>query len=161
MMRSVFTAADVAMNVQNLPTASLTRRLAAMLYDAMVILALYILLGGLLVTAVSKLQGSDELLRLSPAMSMTILFSFAFLYYSHSWRRGGQTIGMKAWRIRLTTLDAKPVRLSHCMLRTGIGFFSLILGGFGFWWALFDKQQRSWHDMASLTRVVFIPKDMQ
>lgn len=148
------------MNYQNFPTASLTRRLAAMLYDALVLLALYILLGGLLVTAVSKLAGSEELLRLSPAMFMSLWFTFAFLYYSHSWRRGGQTIGMKAWRIRLITHGGEPVRLSHCMLRTGIGFFSLALAGLGFWWALFDTQQRTWHDMASLTRIVYMPKDM-
>lgn len=148
------------MKYQNFPTASLTRRLAALLYDALVVLAIYILIGGLFVTALSKLQGSSELLRLSPAMSLTLLFSFAFLYCHHSWRRGGQTIGMKAWRLRLVTLDDQPLRLSHSMLRVGTGFFSLVLGGLGFWWALFDKQQRSWHDMASLSRVVYLPKEI-
>ncbi|MDO6806510.1 RDD family protein, partial [Wenyingzhuangia sp. 1_MG-2023] len=75
-----------------------------------------------------------------------------------SWRRGGQSIGMKAWRLKLITEDAKPVKLSHCMLRTGIGFFSLAVFGLGFFWSLLDTRGRSWHDMASLTRIVFIPK---
>src|SRR5690606_41234976 len=98
------------MKYQNLPTASLTRRLAALLYDGLVILALYILLGGLLVTAISELQGSGQLVRLSPAMAMTLLFSFGFLYYNHPWRRGGQTIGMKAWCRRLVMADGRPLR---------------------------------------------------
>jgi len=149
------------MTDQNYPSASLARRLAAMLYDGLVLLALYILLGGLLVTAVSRMMGSEEMVRLSPAMSMSLLFTLAFLYYSHSWRRGGQTIGMKAWRLKLISEYKPEVRLSQCMLRTAVGFFSLVILGLGYWWMLFDKKQRTWHDTASMTRVVFMPKEMQ
>lgn len=153
------------MSDQNYPTAPLTRRLAAMVYDGLILIALYILLGGLFVTAISKLIGSAEFVRLSPAMSLSLMFTICFLYYSHSWRRGGQTIGMKAWGLKLLndnrTANGRSIQLSQCMLRTGVGFFSLLFAGLGFWWMLFDKQQRSWHDMASLTRMVYIPKNMQ
>ena len=151
------------MSDQNYPTAPFIRRLAALTYDALVLIALYILLGGLLVTAVSKIIGSEEFVRLSPAMSMSVMFTICFLYYSHSWRRGGQTIGMKAWGLKLLNDNNKGtgIQLSQCMLRTGVGFFSLLFMGLGFWWMLFDKQQRSWHDIASLTRMVYIPKNMK
>ena len=151
------------MSDQNYPTAPLSRRLAALTYDALVLIALYIMLGGLLVTAVSKIIGSEEFVRLSPAMSMSVMFTICFLYYSHSWRRGGQTIGMKACGLKLLNDNKKGtgIQLSQCMLRTGVGFFSLLFMGLGFWWMLFDKQQRSWHDIASLTRMVYIPKNMK
>ncbi|MAY14486.1 MAG: hypothetical protein CMI06_04020 [Oceanospirillaceae bacterium] len=165
MMRacSLPTVTGVVMSDQNYPTAPLSRRLAALAYDALVLIALYIMLGGLLVTAVSKIIGSPEFVRLSPAMSMSVMFTICFLYYSHSWRRGGQTIGMKAWGLKLLNDNNKGtgIQLSQCMLRTGVGFFSLLFVGLGFWWMLFDKQQRSWHDIASLTRMVYIPKNMK
>jgi uncharacterized RDD family membrane protein YckC len=147
------------MSLQNYPTANLGRRLAAMIYDGLILIALYIILGGLLVTAISS--GGDEMLRLSPATAMSLFFSISFLYYSHSWRKGGQTVGMKSWRLTLINDDGRPIQLSQCMLRSGIGFFSILAAGLGFWWMLFDKQQRTWHDIASVTRVVYAPKNME
>lgn len=148
------------MSLQNYPTANLPRRLAAMVYDGLILIALYIILGGLLVTAISAAEGTEELVRLSPATAMSFFFSIAFLYYMHSWRKGGQTIGMKSWRLRLINDDGRPVQLSQCMLRSGAGFFSILIVGLGYWWMLFDNRQRTWHDIASVTRVIHMPKDM-
>ena len=142
----------------NYPTASLFRRLAAFVYDALIVIALYILLGGLFITAISKLMGAEQLIQLTPAPALTMLFVISFFYYSHSWLRGGQTIGMKAWHIKLVNENNRSLQVSQCMLRTGTGFFSIILFGAGYWWMLLDKKQRTWHDIASLTRVVQIPK---
>ncbi|MBE0483474.1 MAG: RDD family protein [Bacterioplanes sp.] len=142
----------------NYPTASLFRRLAAFVYDGLIVIALYILLGGLFITAISKLMGAEQLIELTPAPALTMLFVICFFYYSHSWLRGGQTVGMKAWQIKLVNENPRSLQVSQCMLRTGTGFFSIILFGAGFWWILIDKQHRTWHDIASLTRVVHIPK---
>ena len=147
-----------SMSLQNYPTASLIRRLAAMAYDALVLLALYIILGGILVTAISEMTGQEEMVRLSPAMVGSVFYTICFLYYMHSWRRGGQTIGMKAWNIYLITNDNSPVKLSHCILRSATGFFSLAIVGLGYFWMLIDKKERTWHDIASLTRIVYRPK---
>lgn len=149
------------MALTNYPTAGLLHRLLAMAYDALVLLALYIILGGLLFTALTQVSGSEEMLRASPAQAATIFYTITFLYYMHSWRRGGQTIGMKAWRLYLTTEDNSPVRLSHCILRSGAGFFSLGIVGLGYFWMLIDKRQRTWHDIASLTRVIHKPKGVE
>lgn len=146
--------------LMNLPTAPLWRRLAALVYDSLIILGCYLMLG-LGLVAVLRLALGDFPGRLPNSIQLSLLFCVCFFYYSHSWRRGGQTIGMKAWHIRLVNLTDKQVSLSQCMLRVGTGFFSLVIAGVGFWWAWLDKQQRSWHDMASLTRVAFVPKDMQ
>ena len=147
------------MSILNLPTAPLWRRLAALIYDSLIIVGMFIILG-LILVAILKLIIGDFPGELPFSIVMTLLFSTCFFYYTHSWRRGGQTIGMKAWRIRLANLTEQPISLSQCMLRTGCGFFSIVIFGIGFWWAWLDKNQRSWHDMASLTRIVFIPKEM-
>ena len=146
--------------LQNYPTASLSRRLAALTYDALVVLAMLMLITLLINGIIAFISGEfPGAYPLGAILSLT--FCISFFYYSHSWLRGGQTIGMKAWRIQLVNLDARPLRLTQCMLRTGMGLFSFALVGMGFWWAMFDKQQRSWHDIASLTKVVFKPKDME
>ncbi|MDK2779300.1 MAG: RDD family protein [Pseudomonadota bacterium] len=146
---------------QNYPTAPLTRRLAALAYDGLILVALYIILGGLLVTLISKLaEGGDDMLRLSPATAASLFYIICFLYYSHSWRRGGQTVGMKSWRIKVISEYKPEVTLSQCMLRSAIGFFSILAAGLGFLWMLFDKKQQTWHDKASMTRVIYLPKNM-
>lgn len=144
----------------NFPTASLWRRLAALAYDSLVVLALYILLGFVINGLYYASHSGQFVGELPRPVAFSLLFCVCFFYYSHSWRKGGQTIGMKAWRLKLVNLEKKPIQLSQCMLRTGIGLFSLVIFGLGFFWALFDKDERSWHDMASLTRVVFLPKGM-
>ena len=146
------------MSEQNYPTASLSRRLAALGYDSLVLISLYIIMGFVLVGIATALNDGNPPGAFPMAVNLSVMFTICFFYYSSSWRRGGQTIGMKAWRIKLINNETRPIQLSQCMLRTGIGFFSLVVFGLGFLWPLFDKKQRTWHDMASLTRVVFIPK---
>ncbi|SRR5690554_3471555 len=145
---------------QNYPTASLWRRLAALAYDGLVVIALLILAGFLIQAAYAPFHGGEPVGELPRPLVLSLLFCICFFYYSHSWHRGGQSIGMKAWRLKLVNLEPKPMQVSQFMLRTATGFFSIFFFGIGFFWALFDTKQRSWHDMASLTRVVYIPKDM-
>lgn len=148
------------MQDQNFPTAALWRRLAALMYDSLVVIALLILAGFIIQAVYALFHQGDPVGELPRYLVLSLTFCICFFYYSHSWRRGGQTIGMKAWRIKLVNLEDKPMQLSQYMLRTAIGFFSIVLGGVGFFWALLDPKQRSWHDIASLTRVVFMPKEM-
>lgn len=144
---------------QNFPRASLWRRLAALGYDALIVLALLMLFTLIINAIFAAITGSFP--GEYPAhIVLSLIFIICFFYYSHSWRKGGQTIGMKAWRLLLVNDNAKPLQLSQCMLRTAAGFFSIMLAGLGFWWALIDKQQRTWHDIASYTHVVFKPKGM-
>lgn len=150
------------MSFKNYPTAPLSRRFAAMLYDGLILIALYILSGFAVVALLKLVNNGDFPGTLPAAVNLSLLFCIAFFYYSDSWlRRGGQTIGMKAWKIKLINENDRSLQLSQCMLRVGIGFFSLIIVGLGFFWMLIDKKQRTWHDHASLTRVVYLPKNME
>ncbi|HZH44620.1 MAG TPA: RDD family protein [Lysobacter sp.] len=80
------------------------------------------------------------------------------LYAVLSWRRGGQTLGMRPWRLRLSAVDGGPASIRALALRYAVGTLSLLAGGLGFWWAWFDRERLTWHDRASGTRLQREPK---
>ena len=80
------------------------------------------------------------------------------LYATLSWRRGGQTLGMRPWRLRLVAVDGGIPGWKALWLRYAVGLLSLLAGGLGFWWAWFDPGRRTWHDRASGTRLLRVPK---
>ena len=149
------------MSDQNYPTAPLYRRLAAMIYDSLIVFALIILAEFVMTGIYVATNGEPPGGNIPASIHYSVMFIICFFYYTHSWLRGGQTIGMKSWRIKLVSEYKPQMRISQCMLRTGVGFFSILVVGLGYWWALFDKRQRSWHDMESMTRIIYMPKGMQ
>jgi len=80
------------------------------------------------------------------------------LYATVSWRRGGQTLGMRPWRLRLVVANGDVPGWKALWWRYAIGTLSLLALGLGFWWAWFDRDRRTWHDRASGTRLVRVPK---
>ena len=70
-----------------------------------------------------------------------------------SWRRGGQTLGMRPWRLRVFAADGGAPTWRAALVRYLVGTASLLLGGLGFWWAWIDRDRLTWHDRASGTRV--------
>lgn len=89
------------------------------------------------------------------------VLGICFLYFAYSWRRGAQTIGMKAWRLKIIQSNNPKAGVSwrQCAIRYLVAIGSWIaLGGLGFLWILFSKQHRSWHDLASKTHLIVLPK---
>ncbi|MBE9562640.1 MAG: RDD family protein [Proteobacteria bacterium] len=89
-------------------------------------------------------------------MFQAYLFIISFFYFAWSWVKGGQTLGMKAWRVRLVTSDNQPISLRHCLLRFLISIISWLMFGMGFFWAFFNKQHRTWHDLISNTHLIVL-----
>ncbi|MFZ5636569.1 MAG: RDD family protein [Pseudomonadota bacterium] len=144
------------------PQALILRRLLALFYDFWPVLALWMLLS-LLFNVGFTLAGHDRrevLETLSPLGVLLWLgcWLIAGAYATHSWARGGQTLGMRPWRLRVVGAgDADPTRKA-LWTRYTVGTLSLLLGGLGFWWAWIDREKRTWHDRASGTRMVAVPK---
>ena len=80
------------------------------------------------------------------------------VYAVLSWRRGGQTLGMRPWRLRVTDRDGAPAPVRALLLRYLVGSVSLLLAGAGFWWAWLDRERLTWHDRCSGTRLRRLPK---
>ncbi|HET8791776.1 MAG TPA: RDD family protein [Modicisalibacter sp.] len=131
--------------------AGLARRLAAMLYDLMVLVALWMLVGFIGV-AVNGGEANE-----SP-LFQSLLFVVTFAFLAFFWMRGGMTLGMQAWRLRVQNADGRSLSLTQCLVRFVVAILSLAALGLGYWWILFDSEKRSWSDIASHSRIVVLPK---
>ncbi|GEK46698.1 RDD family protein [Bisbaumannia pacifica] len=131
--------------------AGLGRRLGAMLYDTLVVIALWMVLGFVAVA----LNGGEA--NETPLFHSVLLVA-TFAFFAFSWMRGGMTLGMQAWRLRIQTPEGARISLTQALLRFFVGLASWVALGLGYWWVLFDGEKRSWSDIASGSRVVVLPK---
>ena len=133
-------------------SAPLARRLAALLYDALLLLGLLFVFTLLLIFA-----RGGRAIAAGTVWYEASLIAVAFAFCGLSWTRGGQTVGMKAWRIRVVARNAGSIDWPRAALRFFASWLSLLPLGLGYWWALVDRERCSWHDRLSGTRVLRAP----
>ncbi len=149
----------------DLPPAPLWRRLAAMLYDSLLCLALLFLvtaaytgLHKLLINAgVFSDRYANGDVGYDPLLTLTLVASL-WLFFGFFWRRAGQTLGMQTWRIRVENPDGSMVSWTQALLRIVAGGLSWATFGLGWLWQWLDPQRRSWTDRLSRSRTVQLPK---
>jgi len=129
----------------------LFRLLLVMTYDGVILLGL-LLIGAALASPLDS--GNQRALR-DPVFSF-YLAGIWFAYLAVCWRHGGMTLGMRAWRVKLYSAKGRP-DWAQCALRFGVSLLSAASAGLGFAWMLVDREKRTWHDMASNTRLVRWP----
>ncbi len=126
-------------------------RLLALAYDFLPVLALWFLTAG----AFTAIHGDAVRGGWLGLLEFAALWVVAGAYAVISWRRGGQTIGMRPWRMRVVAAGVGGNALWRCLcLRYAIGSLSLSLAGAGFWWAWLDRDRLTWHDRFSSTRML-------
>lgn len=130
-------------------SAPLARRLAALLYDALLLLGVLFVFTLLLIFA-----RGGRAIGAGTIWYDASLVAVAFAFCGLSWTRGGQTVGMKAWRIRVVALGRGPLDWRRAALRFFASWLSLLPAGLGYWWALVDRERCCWHDRLSGTRVI-------
>jgi len=126
----------------------LWRRLLAMLYDALVVIVLM-----MVATAIAMLLQSGNRIAGKDILFTLYLVGVWFLYLAWCWRRGGMTLGMLAWRVRLVTDAEHPMSWWHCVVRFGGGLVSALPLGLGYLWSLLDHDGLAWHDRLSQSRL--------
>jgi len=129
-----------------LTAPSFLRRLAAVFYDAILLIAVLFFATALLLPFNKGLAFTSEQFFYPP-----YLFFISGLFYTWFWTHGGQTPGLRAWKMTVLTFDQKPITWKQAILRYIAAILSWLFFGFGFLWIFFDKNQRSWHDRLSKT----------
>jgi uncharacterized RDD family membrane protein YckC len=126
-------------------TPGLPRRLASMLYEAILLFAVAFLAAWVFFFASGGLDASTGSMRHLLQLCIGLFFAAYFLW---SWLRGGQTLAMKAWRIRL--IDVTP---ASALLRLILAAL-LVPSGISLLWALFDRDRQFLHDRLARSRLV-------
>ncbi len=132
---------------------SIKRRFISIIYDTLLILSL-MFLGTIPFIA---LRYGEAVEGRSFDYQLT-LFLIIFLFLVGFWSISGRTLGMQSWGIKIETFDGLKPNILQCSIR----FFSAILSwlplGLGFWWQVIDRNNLTWHDHISKTRLRYRPR---
>lgn len=133
--------------------APLWRRLAAAAYDALVLVGILmvVVMAELFLRGAANLPGNVHVLR-------ALLLLATVAYFGASWTRGGQTLGMRAWRLQLRRTDGQPLGWPTALARFAFAWLAWLPFGLGVLWCALDARRRAWHDTLSGTEVVLLPK---
>jgi len=135
-------------------TAGLFRRLAALFYDTLLLLGLWFIA----VAVVLPLNHGQAFAPHNPLLTTYLLF-VAFFFYGWFWMHGGQTLGMRAWKLQLRNLRPGPMSWWQILLRFLSAVPSGLLFGLGYLWILVDRRRLSWHDRLSETTIVRLQRN--
>jgi uncharacterized RDD family membrane protein YckC len=134
--------------------AGFGRRFAALIYDGFLLAALLIVFtfGALVFT------GGHAIMRDTAGGWYYVYcggeIAVAAAYYILNWMRSGQTLGMRAWRLRAVGASGRPLRFGAAVLRCIFGFFAWAPAALGVLWLYADPERMALHDRLSNTRVV-------
>lgn len=128
-----------------------------MLYDLLPLLGLWIVAAGLWVLVFHRNYDPRHPDLLMRGLLDAWLLIVTAAYFAVSWTRVGQTIGMRAWKLKLVRGDGSLLDWRTALLRFVLASLSLALLGCGFWYAWFDAGRRTWHDRVCGTRMLRLP----
>lgn len=151
---------------ENSPHAGLLRRLAAIVYDWLLLAALWMLAMGLAMALVALLDtlGLISLANYTDYADFTTQHKIWFQLYSlccflwfymYFWLKGGQTLGMRAWRMLLVQQNGQPVLFKQAALRLVTALFGL--GNLWLW--LRWGKGLALQDQLTGTKVIILTKE--
>ena len=155
------------MSIQTADTpATLFKRLMAICYDLFLLTALLFTVGvivaGIITFAINEgnaITANHPAYPVYRIFMMILLFITSFLFYGWFWTHGGQTLGMRTWKLKLVSVDNHPIIWKQALIRYIGALISWGCLGLGFLWVLFNKDKKSWHDLLSDTKLIQLPKE--
>ncbi|AEF98807.1 RDD domain containing protein [Methylomonas methanica MC09] len=126
------------------------RRMGAVIYDALLLLAVWFF-----ATAIILPFNSGQAFAADQYFFPFYLLAVSYVFYGWFWTHGGQTLGLRAWKIKLVNSDGIAANWRQVSMRFFAAMLSWACFGLGFVWCIFDKNRQCWHDRLSKTRLVF------
>ncbi|MEZ8825611.1 RDD family protein [Vibrio amylolyticus] len=152
-------------NSNSLPPAGLLRRLGALLYDSLIIMAIEMMAAGVVIAVIFALNAAGilsygeysdaaDLVGKHPIISPLFTFYLAAVwiyFFVFFWTRAGQTLGMRAWKLQIRNSDRSPISVTQALIRVATSGF-----GLANFCVPFDPKKRGFHDIWAKTEVVVL-----
>jgi uncharacterized RDD family membrane protein YckC len=154
---------------------SVSRRLAALVYEAVILFGIVFFAGYLFSTLTQQRNGLTHRDLLAAWITLVV-----GCYFVWCWTHGGQTLPMKTWRLRLVDLRGEPVRPARAIVRYLLAWLWFLpplalhpllhpalpatLGAAAVWFALWaasarlDGERQFPHDRLAGTRIMMTEK---
>lgn len=129
-----------------------------MVYDTFLVLPLIMVVAALALGVRYLLGDATAETLLPPWIVRTVALLSCVAFFCAFWLKGGQTLGMQAWRIKLVPAAGNELTFGRAVTRLGSAVLSAGCFGLGYLWCLVDRRNRSWHDLLSGTELVLLPK---
>lgn len=145
-----------------LPHAALWKRLFAIVYDLLIYFAIAMAYAALVLYIQVLINGEPAPGERAQIGTLGFIGLIAVLmgFCSVCWRyKGGQTLGMKAWRLQLRREDENgSPSWGQCIGRCTLAPFMLLGFGLGYFYSIIDSRSRCAHDILTATKMVELPK---
>jgi uncharacterized RDD family membrane protein YckC len=136
--------------IETVSRPSLLRHLAVVVYDLLLLISVLLLAAAIAVGVNAVMTGGQAIAAGNPFFFLYLL-AVSFLFYGWFWTHGGQTLGMRTWKVFLLSDIQQKISWRQAFLRFIAAIPSWFVIGIGFWWQWFGKGQKSWPDLISHT----------
>jgi uncharacterized RDD family membrane protein YckC len=135
------------------PTASFAIRIAVMVYESLLVIAVVFVASFVILPVVGDLAKAWQ-----KHLFQGYLLLVLFAYFAAFWLRSGQTLAMKTWRVQLVRADGQAMTLKLAWCRFVLALLGFTAAGLGLAWAWVDRDRQFLHDRLLGTRLVRVPR---
>lgn len=152
-------------NVETAPIAGFGPRIGALIYDALIVIGIAAIAGavglgiaeGLIASNLVNIEGRyiDSAAYAGEQIWFAVLvWGSICSFYLWFWTHGGQTVGMRAWRLRVQNSDGSAISFTQALLRLATAAF-----GLGNLQVPFDTKSRAFQDHWARCDVLRLSKE--
>ena len=128
-------------------------RIAIGSYELLILIAIWLICTGIFIALFG--DATDGLKRF--ALQLTI-WSVTGIYFIWCWKKSGQTVAMKTWKVQLVSQKSSPLTYNQLVLRYILASLGLFAAGAGFLWMIFDRENLFLHDRLTGCRLENVTK---
>ena len=130
---------------------SLLRIVAATVYDSLLMLGVWFLVGSLALGIKFVFTGEGP--PLHPVTGMSLVILSTWLYFAMFWMYGGKTLGMSSWKLRIVSQDGNQITIIQTIIRFLSNIFTISLAGIPLFLRRINKNNSSLSDLLSKTSI--------